>query len=148
MFKIDEKNSLLCLQIRLDFMTFTISGPSTLTSSVAKRLPKSGVITNADVATTTPAPLKSVANMGQCLTDTFSVTNPDGPSPPTICGVNTGEHSTLYFLIFLFKKCLFKSNQTLSQCTWKHLSAATTLRSSWETPPRGLASPQGPGPSR
>ncbi len=29
-----------------------------------------------------------------CLTDTFEVTNPGGVTPPTICGTNTGEHST------------------------------------------------------
>jgi hypothetical protein len=28
-----------------------------------------------------------------CLTDTFSVTNPGGNAPPTICGINTGYHS-------------------------------------------------------
>ena len=28
----------------------------------------------------------------QCLTDTFSVTNPGGPAPPVICGTNTGKH--------------------------------------------------------
>ena len=35
----------------------------------------------------------SLSNGGQCLVDSFSVTNPSGPSPPTICGANTGEHS-------------------------------------------------------
>ena len=34
-----------------------------------------------------------LANAGQCTLDTFSVGNPSGPSPPTICGVNTGQHS-------------------------------------------------------
>ena len=27
------------------------------------------------------------------LTDTFVVTSPSGQTPPTICGINTGEHS-------------------------------------------------------
>ena len=31
----------------------------------------------------------------QCLDDTFSVTNPGGISPPTICGKNQGRHSKL-----------------------------------------------------
>ena len=31
----------------------------------------------------------------QCRTDTFSVTNPGGISPPTICGKNQGRHSKL-----------------------------------------------------
>ena len=30
---------------------------------------------------------------GQCLMDTFMVTSPGNPSPPMICGLNTGEHS-------------------------------------------------------
>ena len=28
----------------------------------------------------------------QCLTDSFSVTNPGGGSNPVLCGTNTGEH--------------------------------------------------------
>lgn len=31
----------------------------------------------------------------QCLTDQFSVTNPNGAAPPVICGTNTGEHMVL-----------------------------------------------------
>ena len=31
----------------------------------------------------------------QCLDDSFSVTNPGGISPPTICGKNQGRHSKL-----------------------------------------------------
>ena len=31
----------------------------------------------------------------QCRTDAFSVTNPGGISPPTICGKNQGRHSKL-----------------------------------------------------
>ena len=30
---------------------------------------------------------------GQCLMDTFMVTSPGNPTPPVICGINTGEHS-------------------------------------------------------
>ena len=36
---------------------------------------------------------KDVAVKNQCLTDTFTVTNPGGPVPPTICGTNTNDHS-------------------------------------------------------
>ena len=37
---------------------------------------------------------KAAADATQCLTDTFSVTNPGGGyTPPSICGRNTGEHS-------------------------------------------------------
>ena len=35
-----------------------------------------------------------VAGSTRCTTDRFDVTNPGGISPPTICGQNTGEHST------------------------------------------------------
>ena len=39
---------------------------------------------------------KAAADATQCLTDTFSVTNPGGGyTPPSICGRNTGEHSTV-----------------------------------------------------
>eukprot|EP00096_Caligus_rogercresseyi_P010378 TRINITY_DN375_c0_g1_i1.p1 TRINITY_DN375_c0_g1~~TRINITY_DN375_c0_g1_i1.p1 ORF type:complete len:395 (+),score=18.45 TRINITY_DN375_c0_g1_i1:51-1235(+) len=65
-------------QLRLDFNTFTIAGPATATTSVAK----------------TPAG-KELTDEQRCLTDTFSVTNPGGSTPPTICGVNNGEHMFL-----------------------------------------------------
>ncbi|XP_040572541.1 uncharacterized protein [Lepeophtheirus salmonis] len=62
-------------QLRLDFTTFDITGPSTNTISVGKN-----------------AALKEVTNEQRCLTDTFAVTNPGGASPPVICGMNSGEH--------------------------------------------------------
>ena len=39
-------------------------------------------------ATTTP-----MSTMGQCLTDSFTVTSPGSTVPPEICGFNTNEHS-------------------------------------------------------
>ena len=36
-----------------------------------------------------------VSTMGQCLTDTFSVTSPGSPTPPVICGDNNGQHSNI-----------------------------------------------------
>ena len=39
---------------------------------------------------------------GQCLMDTFMVTAPGNPSPPMICGLNTGEHSNLLRKPFTF----------------------------------------------
>ena len=30
--------------------------------------------------------------MGACQTDTLTVSNPGGATPPTICGYNTGQH--------------------------------------------------------
>ncbi len=77
-------NDNIC-QLRLDFDMFSITGPSRDAVAVAKRIAKSGVVA--------PGGTVSVTAVTQCLTDTFSVTNGDGPSPPVICGVNTGEHS-------------------------------------------------------
>jgi hypothetical protein len=69
-------------QIRIDFSTFVIAGPSTLTTST--NLQAGGSI----------AKLGAAVNMAtECLTDTFSLTGPGGSVPPVICGTNTGEHS-------------------------------------------------------
>jgi len=40
----------------------------------------------------TAAAAGSANSLGQCNTDSFSVTNPGGKAPPVICGTNTGEH--------------------------------------------------------
>jgi len=68
-------------QLRLDFDTFTITGPSTLTTSTVKII--SGVVAGDG---------KEASGASQCSTDLFSVTNPGGSTPPAICGTNTGEH--------------------------------------------------------
>ncbi len=80
--------------MRLDFVSFTIAGPSTSTSSVTTL--RGGVIDAAGA--------QQVGVATQCLTDTFSVTNGGGGiNPPTICGTNTGEHSkTLFFKLEYF----------------------------------------------
>ena len=78
----------LKFQLRLDFVNFAISGPSTSTETSTKLVKNSGVV-GADATV-------EVTDFTRCLTDTFSVTNPDGPNPPAICGINTGEHSELY----------------------------------------------------
>ena len=57
---------------------------------VTKRIKNAGVVGDGG---TVP-----VTEFTQCLTDTFSVSNPDGPSPSPICGVNTGEHSNNFTL--------------------------------------------------
>ena len=44
-----------------------------------------------------------VSFASQCLTDQFQVTNSGGVTPPVICGVNTGEHSNSFLLLFKFK---------------------------------------------
>merc|ERR1712004_173186 len=73
-------------QIRLDFQTFVISGPSTRTVSI-------GSIINGDLQQVGTAGLTSVTEAGQCLTDTFSIS--DQNTVPLICGTNSGEH--VYF---------------------------------------------------
>jgi len=69
-------------QLRLDFSTFVISGPNTFTQS-------SVTAVNGAFA---PGGISSESLATQCLTDTFSVTGV-GPSPPLICGTNSGYHS-------------------------------------------------------
>jgi len=70
-------------QMRLDFDSFTISGPSTSTDSA-------GTLLNGQLQNDNDG--KTVSTRSQCLTDTFSVSSPGVSSPPTICGVNSGEH--------------------------------------------------------
>jgi len=80
--KICPCNDNIC-QLRLDFETFVITGPST---DATARCPGFG----GDCAASEDY---SQANFGQCNTDFFSVTNPGGSStPPAICGTNTNEH--------------------------------------------------------
>ena len=68
--------------MRLDFNTFVITGPSTLTDTSTKIL---NGATNAGGV--------EVSTASQCLTDSFSVTSPGGSTNPVLCGVNSGEHS-------------------------------------------------------
>jgi len=60
-------------QLRLDFETFVLANPVTITTIT--------------ITTTLAA-----TRQGTCDTDSFSVTVPGGKSPPAICGVNTGQH--------------------------------------------------------
>lgn len=71
-------------QMRLDFITFMITGPSTSTTTIGKTT--AGVVT--------PGNGIEYTQQTQCLTDTFTVTGPrtGQNNPPTICGVNTMEH--------------------------------------------------------
>eukprot|EP00095_Tigriopus_kingsejongensis_P001226 maker-scaffold160_size295910-snap-gene-0.8 protein:Tk01226 transcript:maker-scaffold160_size295910-snap-gene-0.8-mRNA-1 annotation:"PREDICTED: uncharacterized protein LOC100161421" len=68
-------------QLRLDFDQFTITGPSTSMASIGTF--KFGQPAAAGATYTTSS---------QCLTDSFSVGDPTGCAPPTICGINTNEH--------------------------------------------------------
>jgi len=80
--KICPCNDNIC-QLRLDFETFSLTGPSSETTAVCD-----GIFGqckyNTDAETFTTA--------SQCATDLFSITNPGGSSPPAICGTNTNEH--------------------------------------------------------
>ena len=71
-------------QIRLDFNTFLISGPSTSTDSIGKTT--SGVLSAAGAL--------AVSTATQCLTDTFTISG--ATSVPVICGNNNGQHGKLF----------------------------------------------------
>ena len=66
----------------MDFNTFVIAGPSTVTLSV--NYETGGSVTN---AAGVPYSLAT-----QCQTDTFSMTGVPGAIPPVICGTNSGYH--------------------------------------------------------
>lgn len=63
-------------RIRFDFTTFTLAGPATNVGSQG--------------ASSTNILVNTGANVGDCLTDTFSITGTSGT--PIICGTNTGQH--------------------------------------------------------
>eukprot|EP00096_Caligus_rogercresseyi_P007893 TRINITY_DN26032_c0_g1_i1.p1 TRINITY_DN26032_c0_g1~~TRINITY_DN26032_c0_g1_i1.p1 ORF type:complete len:403 (+),score=38.83 TRINITY_DN26032_c0_g1_i1:23-1210(+) len=69
-------------QLRLDFQSFMIAGPSTLTDTIGKSA--FGIVAAMGEV--------EVSDQTQCNMDNFSVTNPGGTTPPVICGLNTGEH--------------------------------------------------------
>lgn len=79
--KVCKCSSDIC-QMRLDFTSFIITGPSTNTVSEVKVL-GGGLATGG----------KNSAYRGTCFTDTFTVSNSD--SVPELCGTLTGEH--VYF---------------------------------------------------
>eukprot|EP00094_Tigriopus_californicus_P013432 TCALIF_12992-PA protein Name:"Protein of unknown function" AED:0.02 eAED:0.02 QI:43/1/0.83/1/0.2/0.5/6/0/233 len=60
---------------------FVISGPSTSADVIG--MATSGQISGAG---------QPVSSQTRCLTDIFSVGDPNGCAPPTICGTNSGEH--------------------------------------------------------
>lgn len=76
--KICKCGSNIC-QIRLDFHSFIITGPSTLTQTVAETL--GGAISSGGAA---------VHAASQCQTDLFTVSNQN--TFPKICGTNSGYH--------------------------------------------------------
>ena len=72
------------LQIRLDFVSFIITGPQTATASVGKN---SGALFQG-------AQKNTLNFTGKCITDAFTVGG--GVGVPPLCGTLTGTH-TLYF---------------------------------------------------
>ncbi|XP_059097607.1 uncharacterized protein LOC131891928 [Tigriopus californicus] len=64
-------------RIRFDFMTFNIKGPVTGTA----------ISDPAMTAATTEG-----GAIGDCTTDTFTITAPGNFAPPLICGFNSGQH--------------------------------------------------------
>ena len=76
--------SFLFAQLRLDFNTFVIDGPSSTTATSVVLLGGQPINTAANGVTAGIA--------SQCVTDQFSVSNPTGRAPSVICGTNSGEH--------------------------------------------------------
>ena len=97
----------------MDFSTFVIAGPTTLTTTVAKEL-------GGSMGTAAGSPVNLAT---ECLTDTFSMTGPAGSVPPVICGTNSGEHSktsNALSLSILSSWRLKPSNQTYCPVTLLH----------------------------
>ncbi len=67
----------------MDFNTFVITGPNTLTASI-----------DFEIGGTTSYVAGVKFNyVTQCQTDTFTMTGVPGGIPPVICGTNSGYHS-------------------------------------------------------
>ena len=69
-----KSNSDVC-KLRIDFDTMVLTSPTTYAKT-----------------TTEPNTWTVGAKLGDCTTDTLTVSNPGGAVPPTICGYNTGQH--------------------------------------------------------
>ena len=69
------------------FPSLKFTGPSSSTVTIGRII--NGISTNDEDGIASNAVTEST----RCLIDRFQVTNPDGISPPIICGQNTGEHS-------------------------------------------------------
>lgn len=64
-------------RLRFDFLSFNINGP----------------VTASAVGDTTMTALTSLGGaIGDCTTDSFSITSSGNFAPPIICGFNTGQH--------------------------------------------------------
>ncbi len=63
-------------RIRFDFTTLTVAGPTT--ASLGSTVTNDG------------------SSIGDCTTDSFSITSPGNVGSPIICGFNDGQHSIYY----------------------------------------------------
>ncbi|XP_040568463.1 uncharacterized protein [Lepeophtheirus salmonis] len=72
-------------QLRLEFESFMLAGPSTISTSAFTIIKGTGVAGIGGKST-------AVSQKTLCLSDTFSITSPGGATGPTICGINTGQH--------------------------------------------------------
>ena len=74
-FEVCTSDTSVC-RLRLDFESFSLTGP------LEDNFPNAvdGVVKN------------SHSIVGQCLSDNLVVSSAEGPSPPMICGQNTGQH--------------------------------------------------------
>ena len=78
-------------QLRLDFLTFSLPGPSAATAAF-------GTAVNGDLTLDVAGPMVTTAKA--CQDAAFFASNPGGAAPPIICGQNTGEHSNLKSKLF------------------------------------------------
>jgi len=75
-YKVCPCNNNIC-RIRYDFMTFTLAAPVEGTAA----------------ATASAAAVGEGNAIGDCLTDTFSISSQGAAGSPVICGANAGQHS-------------------------------------------------------
>ncbi len=95
-------------QLRLDFDSFVLTGPSTSSTTTVGTL-------QGNVVQPVTLGLIQATTATQCLTDSFTVLNGGEIAPPTICGINNGQHSKtqIYtltnqyhkFSLFIFSVC-------------------------------------------
>ena len=88
---------MLYFQIRLDFTTFVITGPSTSTVSTHY------VVNGNMIPTISPTfPTRLMSKQGSCATDIFVISHQQ--NVPEVCGTLTGEHGMYHVIIVLSKK--------------------------------------------
>ena len=77
------------MQLRLDFIAFALSGPSTISDSIGRAAAGRLIKNNGGTFGV------EVTDAGQCLTDAFTVSSPGNTVPPVLCGNLQGEHGWL-----------------------------------------------------